>query len=174
MIQPTPVVTNVIDATSFLAALGLERSELPIEHYDNGVSHIYIGLPREAAVTALRPDFAALAHACHAASPAILGVNCVAGGGRRWKTRMFAPAAGIPEDSATGSAAGPLACWLARHGRIIWGEEIEISQGDEIGRPSLLYARVDGELGRITEVAVGGEAVIVGRGEFLAQVVGCP
>ena len=57
---------------------------------------------------------------------------------------MFAPAHGVAEDPATGSAAGPLAVHLARHGRIAFGEEIEISQGVEIGRPSTLYARVDG------------------------------
>ena len=40
-----------------------------------------------------------------------------------------------PEDPATGSAAGPLAVHLARHGRIAFGDEIEIEQGVEIGRP---------------------------------------
>ena len=48
---------------------------------------------------------------------------------------MFAPALGVAEDPATGSAAGPLALHLARHGRIAFGDEIEISQGVEIGRP---------------------------------------
>jgi trans-2,3-dihydro-3-hydroxyanthranilate isomerase len=79
---------------------------------------------------------------------------------------MFAPAGGVPEDAATGSAAGPLALHLARHGRIGWGEEIEISQGAEIGRPSKLYARVDGADGRVERVEVGGSAVVVARGEF--------
>ena len=44
---------------------------------------------------------------------------------------MFAPADGVPEDPATGSAAGPLAVHLARHGRIEFGQEIEIRQGAE-------------------------------------------
>ncbi|MGH3094194.1 MAG: PhzF family phenazine biosynthesis protein, partial [Gaiellaceae bacterium] len=61
---------------------------------------------------------------------------------------------------------GPLACHLARHGRIGFGEEIEISQGAEIGRPSTLYARVEGSPERIEKVEVGGSAVIVARGEF--------
>ena len=61
--------------------------------------------------------------------------------GRRGCSR---PAGGVAEDPATGSAAGPLALHLARHGRIAFGEEIEIAQGVEIGRPSKLYARVDG------------------------------
>jgi trans-2,3-dihydro-3-hydroxyanthranilate isomerase len=79
---------------------------------------------------------------------------------------MFAPGAGVAEDPATGSAAGPLALHLARHGRISFGDEIEISQGAEIGRPSRLFARVEGTPDQVERVEVGGSAVIVARGEF--------
>src|SRR5438874_1630257 len=97
--------------------------------------------------------------------PPPLGTNCFAGSGKRWKTRKFG-LGGIPEDPATGSAAGPLAVHLARHGEIGWGDEIEISQGAEIGRPSTLYARADGSAEQIERVEVGGSAVVVARGEF--------
>ena len=79
---------------------------------------------------------------------------------------MFAPGSGVAEDPATGSAAGPLAVHLARHGRIDFGEEIEILQGVELGRPSMLYAQVEGTPERIERVRVGGSAVVVARGEF--------
>ena len=79
---------------------------------------------------------------------------------------MWAPAHGVAEDPATGSAAGPLAIHLARHGRIAFGEQIEISQGTELQRPSRLYAQADGEGDRIDRVLVGGAAVIVARGEL--------
>jgi trans-2,3-dihydro-3-hydroxyanthranilate isomerase len=79
---------------------------------------------------------------------------------------MFAPAGGVAEDPATGSAAGPLAVHLIRHGRLEPGAQIEISQGAEIKRPSKLYARVDGKADAIERVQVGGSAVIVARGEF--------
>ncbi len=79
---------------------------------------------------------------------------------------MFAPGAGVAEDPATGSAAGPLACHLCRHGLVEWGEWIEISQGVEIGRPSTLFARADGAGGEIVQVLCGGRAVVVARGEF--------
>jgi trans-2,3-dihydro-3-hydroxyanthranilate isomerase len=79
---------------------------------------------------------------------------------------MFAPALGVAEDPATGSAAGPLAVHLARLGRIAWGDTIQIEQGAEIGRPSRLLARAEGAAERVTRVDVGGAAVIVGRGEF--------
>jgi len=73
---------------------------------------------------------------------------------------------GIAEDPATGSAAGPLAVHLARWGVVPWGEEIAIEQGAEIGRPSMLYARANGDGDLATSVEVGGSAVVVGRGEF--------
>lgn len=161
MVQPIPSVQEFDRTPELLAAVGVERSELPVELYDLGIRHVYVGLPSEAAVAALEPDLTALTHLT-----GIVGVNCFAGSGKRWKTRMFAPADGLPEDPATGSAAGPLAVHLARHGRIAFGEEIEISQGAETGRPSTLYARVEGSSEQIEKVEVGGSAVIVARGEF--------
>jgi len=79
---------------------------------------------------------------------------------------MLAPGLGIPEDPATGSAAGPLAIHLARHGRIRFGDEIKIRQGAEIARPSVLYTRADGTAERVERVQVGGSAVVVARGTF--------
>jgi trans-2,3-dihydro-3-hydroxyanthranilate isomerase len=145
---------------ALLEALGLERSELPIEAYPNGPLHVYVALESEQAVTRLEPDFAALAGLGQVAA------NCFAGAGTSWTTRMFAPGDGVFEDPATGSAAGPLAIHLARHGRIAFGEEIEIRQGAEIGRPSILYARAEGSGENIRRVEVGGSAVVVARGEF--------
>src|SRR5438445_22683 len=144
-----------------LRALGVERSGLPVEAYENGPRHVYVELESERAVAALAPDMRALAEL------APQGANCFAGSGRSWKTRMFAPGDGVPEDPATGSAAGPLAVHLSRHGRIGFGAEIEIRQGEEIGRPSLLRARADGSSERLERVEVGGAAVIVAAGEFL-------
>jgi trans-2,3-dihydro-3-hydroxyanthranilate isomerase len=161
MEQPLPSVTPYQDVDELLAALGVERSELPVELYDNGLQHVYVCLGSEEEVAALEPDYGRLAKL-----PAVLGINCFAGSGTRWKTRMFAPGAGVLEDPATGSAAGPLAVHLARHGRIAWGDEIEITQGVEIKRPSKLYARAEGSDDAVERVEVGGSAVVVARGEF--------
>jgi trans-2,3-dihydro-3-hydroxyanthranilate isomerase len=90
----------------------------------------------------------------------------LAGSGSKWKTRMFGPSLGVAEDPATGSAAGLLAVHLARHGRISYGQEIEISQGAELGRPSTLYAKVDGDGERVDRVEVAGAAVIVAQGSL--------
>ena len=161
MSQPIPSVEPFSQAAELLAALGVERSELPVEVYDIGIKHVYVCLGSEAQVAGLRPDFGRLGE-----FDGIIGINCFAGSGSRWKTRMFAPAGGVPEDPATGSAAGPLAVHLARHGRIGFGEEIEITQGVEIDRPSTLFARADGSPEQVEHVEVGGSAVVVAHGEF--------
>jgi trans-2,3-dihydro-3-hydroxyanthranilate isomerase len=160
MVQPVPSFEPFERADDLLAALGVASSELPVEVYDNGIRHVYVGLPRKEDVARVAPQLRAFA------ADQLVGVNVFAGAGARWKLRMFSPADGIGEDAATGSAAGPLACHLARHGRIGWGDEIEISQGAEIGRPSTLYARADGAGDAIESVEVGGAAVSVARGEF--------
>ncbi len=158
MVQPLPEVSPFSAAAELQDALGV-RSRLPVELYDNGIPHVYVALGSEAEVAALVPGAQRLAAFGH------VGVNCFAGSGLRWKTRMFAPGDGV-EDAATGSAAGPLALHLARHGEIAFGDEIEISQGAEIGRPSTLYARVRGSADAVERVEVGGSAVVVARGEF--------
>jgi trans-2,3-dihydro-3-hydroxyanthranilate isomerase len=161
MEQPVPTWEPYAEEAALLAALGVERSELPVELYDNGLRFVYVALGSEEEVASLRPNFASLE-----ALPAVLGANAFAGSGTRWKTRMFAPGGGVQEDPATGSAAGPLAVHLARHGMVGFGEEIEISQGAEIDRPSTLYARADGSSEQVERVEVGGCAVVVARGEF--------
>ena len=160
MTQPLPTVGPYERAEELCAALGVEGSELPVEVYDNGVRHVYVVLGSNEEVARLRPDMNALMELD------IVGALAAAGAGTSWKVRMFSPLDGVGEDAATGSAAGPLACHLARHEVVPWGEEIEIEQGTEIGRPSTLYARASGSGGAIESVEVGGSAVTVARGEF--------
>jgi trans-2,3-dihydro-3-hydroxyanthranilate isomerase len=160
MTQPVPQVAPFEREAELLAALGVERSELPVEVYDNGVLHVYVALVDEDAVRAVQPDFPALE------AFDVLGVNVFAASGTTWKLRMFSAADAVGEDAATGSAAGPLACHLCRHGLVPWGEEVVVSQGAEIGRPSTLYGRAIGSPEGIEQVEVAGLAVVVARGEF--------
>jgi trans-2,3-dihydro-3-hydroxyanthranilate isomerase len=163
MRQPIPTWRAYQREAELLRALGAERSGLPVEAYSNGPLHVYVEMDSEEAVAGLRPDMSALR------AMGEMLVSCFAGSGASWKTRMFAPALGVPEDPATGSAAGPLSVHLCRHGRVPFGEEIELRQGAEIGRPSLLYARSAGTSERIDRVEVGGSAVIVAGGQYLVE-----
>lgn len=162
MAQPVPRVEAVEHPERVLASLGAARSLLPVELYDNGAQHIVVVL-EERELAGLRPESDAIA------ALGVTGVNCVARGTVSWRSRMFWEHG---EDPATGSAAGPIACHLARHGLTGWGEEIVITQGVEMGRPSTLHARAEGgrpgeaRAGLIDAVDVGGNAVVVARGEF--------
>jgi trans-2,3-dihydro-3-hydroxyanthranilate isomerase len=82
---------------------------------------------------------------------------------------MFAPGLGVPEDPATGSAAGALGAYLVRHGVVSptgSSVAITIEQGSEIGRPSRIDVWVDVDAaGAIVAVHVGGAAVTILDGE---------
>jgi trans-2,3-dihydro-3-hydroxyanthranilate isomerase len=161
MTQPPPRLSPFPAEAALLGALGAARSGLPIELYDNGPQYVFVELDTGESVAALRPDLGRLA------ALGSIAVSVFARTGERWKCRVFAPGEGIPEDPATGAAAGPMALHLARHGRIAFGERVVIEQGVEMGRPSTLQACAAGTAARIERIEVGGSAVVVARGEFL-------
>ncbi|MFD6327095.1 PhzF family phenazine biosynthesis protein [Streptomyces sp. NPDC058442] len=158
MRQPRPVWEPYEHAGQLLAALGVSASTAPVEVYRNGPRHVFVGLESVPALSALRPDHRALSRFPDMAA------NCFAGDGTHWRTRMFSPAYGVVEDAATGSAAGPLAVHLARHGLARYGQQLEIRQGVEMGRPSLMFATARGDGESVEAVHVGGHGVTAGRG----------
>jgi trans-2,3-dihydro-3-hydroxyanthranilate isomerase len=160
MTQPVPTVEPYEREAELLEALGVERSELPVEAYTNGPTHVLVGLSSTEQVAQLEPDIARLAKL------GAIGVYTFAGLGTSWKARLFGPGLGVMEDPATGSAAGPLAVHLLRHGQTDRDAEIEITQGVEISRPSTLFARAAGTPDQIDNVEVGGQAVVVANGEL--------
>src|SRR3954447_7400410 len=94
MVQPLPTHQPFPEEAALLGALGLERSELPVELYDNGPRFVYVALPSKEAVAALQPDLARLSGVLQG----IVGASCFAGEGRSWKVRVFAPGSGGDED----------------------------------------------------------------------------
>ncbi|MGI5350460.1 PhzF family phenazine biosynthesis protein [Streptomyces sp. CA-250714] len=174
MRQPVPTWRPFERAAELLAALGLEKSTLPVEIYRNGPRHVFVGLENVSALSALRPDHRALADFED------LATNCFAPdldaddshvppgqeSGSCWRTRMFSPAYGVTEDAATGSAAGPLAVHLARHGLAPYGRQVRVTQGVEMGRPSLMLARTEGAADSVAAVEVGGAGVLVAEGSL--------
>ena len=82
------------------------------------------------------------------------------------EARGLFPFAGIPEDPATGSAAGPLAAYMARFGRLAPGERRVVLQGQHVGRPSRLLVSVGGTPAAVADVRVGGAVQPVLRGEL--------
>jgi trans-2,3-dihydro-3-hydroxyanthranilate isomerase len=173
IVQEAPEFGPEVDPAEALAAVGLEPSsalarDTPPQVVSTGLAQVIVPVQRHALERA-RPDREAIAALFERYSTtATLYLSAWEPGSGRAHTRsFFVDVDGITEDPATGSAAGPLAVHLARHGRVPFGTEIEIVQGVEIGRRSVMRARVDGAPDAIERVAVGGSAVIVARGEYL-------
>jgi trans-2,3-dihydro-3-hydroxyanthranilate isomerase len=160
MTQPTARPFAPGDTGAALAALGVSEPALPLEAYDNGQRHLCVPLASAGAVAALTPNFSALGKAIDA------GVSVFHFDGQVCTARYFAPWAGVNEDPATGSAAGPIALYLRDRGLLELGAELRILQGAEVRRPSTLYARVMGNAAE-PSIEVGGMARIVARGQFV-------
>jgi trans-2,3-dihydro-3-hydroxyanthranilate isomerase len=158
MEQPVPSWEPFERSAELLAALGATSSVVPVEVYNNGPRHVFVGVESVMALSALRPDHRALSRFPDMAA------NCFAGAGTSWRMRMFSPAYGVVEDAATGSAAGPLAIHLARHGLAEYGRDIRILQGVEMGRPSLMTAIADGAGDHVRSVRVSGHGTVIARG----------
>jgi trans-2,3-dihydro-3-hydroxyanthranilate isomerase len=82
------------------------------------------------------------------------------------RARYFAPALGVTEDAATGSAAMALAAFLSDQGLLPDDQEFEIVQGVELNRPSRIFVRTELRDG-VRSVRLGGSAVLAGRGELI-------
>ena len=159
------------------AALGVPfdalHASLPPQAVGTGNTFLMVPLASVAAVSSALADTRMLNHV--EKDLGVLGILFFAfdesGGPRRIRARMFAPGAGVPEDPATGSAAGPLGVYLALHGSVPGGVrdgrgDFGIDQGVEMGRASALDVTVLVEAGRPAAVRVAGSAVLMMRGEI--------
>ena len=173
----TPPVTGEDVKGQIAAALGVPydalHSDLPPQAVGTGNTFLMVPLASVAAVSAAIPDTRMLNHVEKELS--VLGLFFFAFDdspqGPRLRARMFAPGAGVPEDPATGSAAGPVGVYLALHGALPGGAKdgrgrFTIDQGVEMGRPSELDVTVLLEGGRPAGVRVAGSAVLMMRGEI--------
>jgi trans-2,3-dihydro-3-hydroxyanthranilate isomerase len=159
MAQPPPIIHPYGQTESLLSALGLSHSTLPIEQYDVGPRHVFVSVSDLVTLSSLNPDQRALSQ--HKNMAAL----CFCRNDDTWRMRMFSPAYGVVEDAATGSAAGPLALHLARHGLVDYGKSLEIWQGVEIGHPSKMYGLAQTN-GSEYQLYAGGYAIKVAQGTY--------
>lgn len=164
------------DRAALAASLGIAASDLsadlPIEFGSAGVPFLFIPLASADALDRARssPDLPAALAPADPRTGAYLFTPPSVSGASQVNARMFAQEFGVIEDPATGSAAGPCGAYLVRHQLVSLEDErayISITQGEAMGRPSRLRVTIERREDAITEVRVGGEAVVVARGEFL-------
>jgi len=165
---------EVKNRAGIAAALGLTEADLipsvPIEPGSTGNEFLYVPLRDRATVDRARLDARGLEAAL--GEPTSLGTFVLAPdpepAARRVYSRMFAPAAGVPEDPATGSASGALGAYLVLHQLVKPAARLTIvsEQGTKMGRQSFLHVDLTVRDGRVGDIRVGGSVVPSLRGRL--------
>jgi trans-2,3-dihydro-3-hydroxyanthranilate isomerase len=163
MLQEPAVFGTEVDPATALAAVGLEPGDrgahrLVPQIVSTGVAQLIVPVQRRALMRVI-PDADAIAALLRPHDAVCIYLAAwEPGSGRASARSFFLDVAGVTEDPATGSAAGPLMAYLnARNGAI----SVDVEQGVEIGRPSLLRCSIDDQHER---VRVGGDAVVIAEG----------
>ncbi len=154
------------DPAALAAALALEAADLageglPAQVVSTGTAHLLVPVRSREAIKRAQPDTRSLStqlrsvdgQGCYLFSLDPIDPAAMA------HTRFFNPTVGIVEDLATGSAAGPLACYLAKYGRIPSEATVLIEQGYALMRPGHIEVRLRGD-----EVRIFGAGVTVAEG----------
>lgn len=162
------------DPAKLAAALSLATSDLGCENFTPsrwtaGNPFTFVPLRGLDAMARARPDMSRWAEVAGPDDPPGVFLFCreTADAANSYHARMFAPAMGIVEDPATGSAVAAFAGVLAA-GRSDGRHDVVIEQGYEMGRPSLLHLSMTIRGGALESAAVGGDAVIVSEGTIEA------
>jgi trans-2,3-dihydro-3-hydroxyanthranilate isomerase len=162
---------NGISAALGLEPLDLNTTVLPIQEISAGASFLFVPLTSRAAVDRATLNASALSAVLEKATVKKQSVFLFSTERGNDVATVYGRKLGVDgrEDPATGSAAGPLGCYLFRYG-VVGGKEIEhllIRQGVQMGRPSWLHVRIDVIGEEITSVQVGGNSVFIGDGRII-------
>ena len=169
----------VADIDAVAAGLGVDRDdiagELPIQCVSCGVPFLLVPMISRAAVDRAVSEAGPLRRMGDRIGMNLPVFLFTTGPGEpeaEVYSRMFSPHfdIGIPEDPATGSASGPLGCYLVEYGLTSGdpAQSILSLQGQKMGRPSRIHIRITGARERITKVEIGGESVLIAKGSLIA------
>jgi trans-2,3-dihydro-3-hydroxyanthranilate isomerase len=146
-----------LDPAEVLPLAGLEAAdadpELPVQVVSTGVNQILVPVRDTSVLARVRPDYERIGPLIDEHEAVVVYLCAVDAAAGRVRARSFMATAEMGEDPATGSAAGPLAAYVAARTGV---QAITIDQGAEIGRPSVMRAAVEGD-----RIRVGGDAVVV-------------
>ncbi len=175
MQQPIPQFLDIRDDRAAIAAvLSLSEADLekdaPIQVVSSGLPFLYVVVKSLAAIKRIgfRLDQWRTLLAGSGAEQIFVTSLDTEYDASTVHSRMFAPALGIIEDPATGSASGPLGAYLLKYGMVQSGEMVS-EQGIEMGRPSFIHIRVERKGNAFTSVAVGGACAYVGCGTLVIE-----
>lgn len=169
MQQANPQFFECIDPAELLSCLGVHHedfdAQLPIQVVSTGLRDIFVPLKDEKTLRDLKPDMEEITKISQKYSASGIHAFVLAPQGNRVATcRNFAPLYGIPEESATGTSNGALACYLQKHGVLMNPEkEMFFEQGTYMNKPSVIKAKLILKQDAVSEVWVGGEAVLLSK-----------
>jgi trans-2,3-dihydro-3-hydroxyanthranilate isomerase len=179
MTQPVPRFGQIVRSVADLAAsIGVRETDivdtgLPVQVGSSGNPFLFVPILSRAAVDTASLEEGAFRHFSERAGVEknvgvfIFSLEADNDAATAY-SRMFAPAWGIPEDPASGSAVGPLGGYLVRHGAVSpeQASQMITIQGVKMGRPSEIHSSIATQNGIVSGVFVGGQAVLVAEGEL--------
>jgi PhzF family phenazine biosynthesis protein len=162
---PLPLFGEYISEEEVAAFLGIDAAsitgtELRPQIVSTGLKDIIVPVINEKALLAIRPDHEQISFLSEKYD--VIGMHIFALDPTSKVTaycRNFAPRYGIPEESATGSSNGALACYLFMQ-NVIEEKTLLFQQGDILNSPSEIHVRLTTELSKIEMVECGGEVLI--------------
>jgi PhzF family phenazine biosynthesis protein len=169
MQQLMPQYLEIIDKEEILDCLGIDKDDLedklPIQVVSTGLKDIFVPIKNKKILQCLKPDMDKIEAVSKKAG--VVGLHVFATANNTDKTvvcRNFAPLYGIPEESATGTSNGALACYLYKYGILTEGSKAAIfQQGIYMDKPSEIIAKLVINDSKLEAVWVGGEAVFIGK-----------
>lgn len=157
------IIATIKDPKEIYDALGIRdyQPTLPIQVVSTGLPDLMIQVPSVEVLNTLQPDMDAVAKLTRQHEAISFHLFAFADDGYTAHVRDFAPACGVPEESATGTANAALTHYLAAHGVVAAGDH-SFLQGEAMGRPSVVETRLDAD----GDIRVGGTAAIVAEGRL--------
>ncbi len=172
MKQFSPSFGRLFDVKAFSSVLSLEEEDFddrfPIEAISTGFPFIIVPLKNMDALKRVKLNKAEYFNKIKNEWAKAVLVFCPETNSSRndLSVRVFAEYYGIPEDPATGSANGCLAAYLVKYSYFGANSiNIRIEQGYDMGRPSLIFLKAEGNQSEI-DIFVGGTVIKVAKGFF--------
>ncbi len=167
MHQVPSVFFGTFDTRAFIDLLNLRlsdfKTDLSIQILSTGFPSALIAVSSLAALESIVPNFERIKEIQRSRTMLLYAFALEANNGTFAYTRMFDPLDGINEESATGTASGALLSYLFRHGLVSDSSQLVFEQGRALDRPSDIIGRLVVHHGKITEVIIGGTAVIINQ-----------
>ena len=171
MEQPQPSFGDTVkDVDQVAAALSIDPADIdsrfPLQIVSTGFPALYVPIMNIKAIQNLDLNLSVLREVLGSVDMIYVFTGETLESSSTVHSRSFAPFIGIPEDPATGSAAGALGAYLVRHKVIenLDSSRIIIEQGFEMDRPSLIQVNIGKSGEEIQSIQVGGQAITVLEG----------